>query len=819
MISPRWRSLACVGLLGLLWSTSAAEPGLVLVSNGVARVTLVLPENPGPLLRLAADELSNYVRKIAGTTLPRGANSSAGAPVILLGTTAHGQVAQALEVNGGKPAAMKPEGFILRTGTWHEGQAVIIAGSDEPGALYGAYELLTRLGVTFRLTGDIVPEKQDSLSVPAMDVRMEPALKRRGFLFPVNFDNASAYSWDDYQQMLDQMARMKCNYLQFWWFSYQPWVSYSYKGEPALFGDLSRKESGYQSWAYSGFGSRTVDDVTVGRELFKERPRLAPRELQDVSTPDEALQKCQDLLRRVIDYAASRNIKVWLAVEMASLPPNLARHGQVVGDAPFDHLFGAFMHPLDEVNREIQVSRLKALAEAYPKAEGVFLNFAELYPDLRCEKYRAFFEEKRPEFYELRRLSIPWLTALASIYDVRVDQVVDSNIGDFSLFEYLLQRRDELLPNLKLGLMTVGRGYGLPFFHKRLPRNIPFSSLESEGVWTMSGMPMQYFGGMAERETIIQPRVDDDFDMLGMQFSVRQYAERDRIFVDGVKQGLSGVAGQMERARGTEFNSSFLAEAAWNPQLTPEAFYQQSAERMFGHDAAAEMGEALLKLEENQQYLGYYNFDGGYGTLTCCGPVREIWAAYKYARQKNPFGGPNTAAWTNLISATPVFTFRREGSMRLLDDALQHLRAASAKVAPQGRSELDYMINRTQVLRDTFEGLNTMRRGFRKFDDAFRVKAQDAVGHEQFVAQLESSLVTVRDALAQLHAATARFAERVDHVSDLAVLYHMNTRLLLGTELSIQHLENVVDFHRGKPYLKDVPFERLFPYRPDRGGE
>jgi hypothetical protein len=76
---------------------------------------------------------------------------------------------------------------------------------------------------------------------------MEPALKRRGFLFPVTFDNASSYSWSDYEQMLNQMARMKCNYLQFWWFSFQPWVTYSYQGEPALFGDVSGKESGYQS--------------------------------------------------------------------------------------------------------------------------------------------------------------------------------------------------------------------------------------------------------------------------------------------------------------------------------------------------------------------------------------------------------------------------------------------------------------------------------------------------------------------------------------------------------------------------------------------
>ena len=28
--------------------------------------------------------------------------------------------------------------------------------------------------------------------------------------------------------------------------------------------------------------------------------------------------------------------------------------------------------------------------------------------------------------------------------------------------------------------------------------------------------------------------------------------------------------------------------------------------------------KALLKLEENQLYLGYYEYEGGYGVLLCC---------------------------------------------------------------------------------------------------------------------------------------------------------------------------------------------------------
>jgi hypothetical protein len=44
------------------------------------------------------------------------------------------------------------------------------------------------------------------------------------------------FSYDDYAKLIDQMAKMKCNYMQFWWFSYEPWLKYSYKGETAMLG-------------------------------------------------------------------------------------------------------------------------------------------------------------------------------------------------------------------------------------------------------------------------------------------------------------------------------------------------------------------------------------------------------------------------------------------------------------------------------------------------------------------------------------------------------------------------------------------------------
>jgi hypothetical protein len=333
----------------------------------------------------------------------------------------------------------------------------------------------------------------------------------------------------------------------------------------------------------------------------------------------------------------------------------------------------------------------------------------------------------------------------------------------------------------------------------------------------MLGVPMRCFGEMGGRERIIQPRVDDDFDMLGMQFSVRQYAEKDRIFSDGLQQGISGLAGQIERARGTEFNSSFLARASWEPGLTPEQFYRSESKRIFGNAAAEEMYQAFMKLEENQAWLGYYEYDGGYGVLLCCSGIREVNAAYQYWRQKNPYAGPVMRSWKRLIAGSADAIARREGSITKLNEALAHLRAASQKVAPQAVQELNYMINRTESFRDCLAALNVFRRGMMNFDAAFRLR--DQLGEDAFVTQLEASLAMLRGGHEQLQEATRKYRQIIDHVCDLAVLYHLNARVLLGTDLAIQHLENVVNYHRGKPYLRKVPFDHLFPQRPDKGAE
>jgi tetratricopeptide (TPR) repeat protein len=808
----------CV-LLGLTVQFAGGKPGDTSVpvsSGGTAQTVIVVGQAAGESTKFAANELQKYLRVLSGAEVPIVSDQQSAAnsrsSILVGGPDRNRLVKRAVDAGVSGFAGLKPDGFVLKTAMLDKRPVVVAGGNDDAATMYAVFELVRQLGVTFRLTGDIVPAKRASLQIPALDLRIEPAISQRGFLVELSHHpSVTMLSYQDWVRIIDQMAKMKYNDLKLWWFAYSPYLKYSYRGEAKQIGDISTKESGYLNSVYAGGGRHTTDDVAIGKHWFPSR-RLAPPELQHVETPDEAFAAAQDLMRRVIHYAKSRHINVWLVDEISVVPPNLARHGERIGMLPFEGVFGTFMHPLDPVNREIQVNRLKAFADTYPEAAGYLLNFSEVYVPQNNAKHRSFYAEQQGAFQELRPLMAPW----ADRFHIGRPAMIDSDIGYFDLFKYLLAKRDEVAPKAKLGLMTVGRGYVLPLFDKMLPKDVPFMTFDTGGrcgYGTPEGMPMRYFDGMGQRERTMTPYLDDDCDMLGLQFNVGAYTAKDHIFSDGVKYGLTGVAPWMVEPRGTEANSSFLAEADWNPQLTLQQFYQSYSERLFGSDAASEMYQAFLALEENQAYLD--DQSPGYGsdqrptTISCCGIMSDVRLVHSYSQQPNPFDGPKDTAWTQFVIGAPQQIGMYEGAITRLEKALAHMTAAAPKVDPRGRQELAYLKNRTEAYRDTIRAVITQRRAILAFDQAFRKK--NSVSQEKFAADLEASSKLFAEAAEEAKAATAKYAEIIDFPSDLENLYNLNVQAMLGYDLIRQWMEKIVNFSEGKPYTEHVPFERLTP--------
>jgi len=794
-----------------------------VAEGGQARAVIVIPSAASESTKWAASELQRDLRSLSGAEVPIApegqlpTNAEANTWILVGGPGENGVVKEAVGKGLSGFGGLKNDGFVVKTFRLGKRPVVVAGGDSEAGTMYAVFELLTQLGVTFRLTGDIIPEQQSSLSVPPLSISREPAIVQRGFWAEAHRASIAMLSYKDWTLLFDQMAKMKYNHFSYWWFGHQPEVQYSYRGEPKLIGDVSTKESGYINSMYEGFGSRTTDDVVIGKQWFPGR-RLAAPEFQEVETPDEAFAALQDLQRRMIHYARSRHIKMWIVDGMGAVAPNLARYAERIGPLPFEGVFGTFVDPLDPVNREIQVNRLKALKETYPEAEGYFLNIPEVYYPLATTKDLEFFAQPQQQalFQQLLVLMEPWATRWVGSRE----EMVNSSLGYFDLLKYLLAKRDEVAPQAKLGVMTVGRGYVFPLLDKLLPKDMPFSTNDTGGpcaYGTPAGMPMSYFGGMGERARIDIPYLDDDCDIVSQQFNVWVFSERDRIFSDGVKNGLTGLAPWIAQPRGTEANTSFLAEADWNPQLTREEFYKEYSARLFGSSAAPDMYRAFMTLETKRENLTQGQFEHYPSTMRCCGPLPVVSLAHEYSLQENPYDGPEVPGWQQFIARAPVENVFFERAIAQDEEALRSLHAAEAKVAPRGKHELEYLISRTESNRDAMRAQVTERKAYLAFDRAFREK--NAVSHEQFVRDLEASLELFAAGREQAQAATTEDAQIIDFTSDLEALYHLNVSIDLGLDLVYEWMKNIVDFHRGKLYTNHVPFEKLFTGEVRRKGQ
>lgn len=685
-------ALLLFAICGIPAKANTHPDAVTVATEAEAQTVIVANLSAGGGTGYAVAQLQKYLEDLSGATVSVVSDSEplpSARSVILVGGPAQNRIVKEAAADRlADFSGLQPDGFVLKTVRIKNKAAIIAGGNNDAATMYAVFDLVGRLGVTFRLTGDIVPVRREALEIPAFDLREQPAIDQRGFLIELSHHpSITMLSYKDWAGMIDQMAKMKLNFLELWWFAYSPYLSYSYNGEEKLIGDLSNKNSGYLNSIYAGIGSHTSADVTIGKKWFPD-VRLAPPEFQQVNTPQQAYTTAQDMLKKIIQYANSRHVKVWLVDEMAATPPNLARFGERLGPIPFEGVYGTYMHPEDPVNRELQTIKLRALIDMYPGAAGYFLNIPEIYTELNNARHRDFFAEQAPKFQELRPLMQPWEDRMA----VGRQAMVDSDIGFFDLFNYLLAQRDKFAPNAKLGMMTVGRGYVMPLFDKMLPKDISFSDFDTGGhcgYGTPQGMPMNYFGGMGERNRIFSPYLDNDCDTLGLQFSVGVYTNKDRIYTDGIANGLTGVAPWMVQPRGTEANSTFLAEADWNPKLTREQFYQDYATRLFGNKAASEMYQAFMNLESDQSYLNSefpgFGRDAEPTTMPCCGVIPELQIAYEYSLQGDAFDGPKGREWTDFITDSPTVIATFQESIAILNKALENVHAAEPNVAPRGK--------------------------------------------------------------------------------------------------------------------------------------
>jgi hypothetical protein len=613
-------------------------------------------------------------------------------PLIVVGSPTTNALLAAAEARGQVDfKGLKAEGLILKTLDLDGRPAVLVGGNEEAGTMYAAYELLERLGIVFQLTNDIIPQQKPDLTLPALDVRTEPALKYRGVFC------CHGLRWymglDDFRRHIDQWAKMKINCLSFYFgIGGSPWLEFSYKGKK---GEICYpKESGYLAWGGKNMfdTSGTARDVRVGRECFPQEYLGAP-EFAHVQTPDEAFATAREFLREVIRYAHQRKIQVWIMMgEIPRVPANLGpADAKSLSDLSFITNLSYCGRRLPNGHPDlvpIWEEAFESLIQNYPEADSYGVWTSEGSTEVDDSETQEMIAENS----EARKLipTVKEITQLGNRYAAyrarRPDQekgVLDSDFAEICVANKVIRAVKARHPQIKLGVTVLFRGYLLRAMDALMPKDVWLMNMDTY----MNSKPvMDCYGGMEGRDLLVMPRIDHDGCELHMQLNLTQY-EEDEILAGAAKHHLAGAIGQLNKERGLEVNARYLAEGAWNPQLDARSFYREYLTRVFGKEAASTLAESYLLLDKS---LGYRVIENG---VLFCG-----WTRFHLYPLDPRFEG--AAPWTAKPEVASRFaqSYTRLWKERAEKDrqALAMLRRALPTVLPGSRSELQYVIYKVE---------------------------------------------------------------------------------------------------------------------------
>jgi hypothetical protein len=304
------------------------------------KVVILIPEKYSSSEMLSAREIRRYIYQttkelpeiITNDILPASAKS-----IIVIGR----KYPQLLNVIDPSLVATQDNliknGYYLKTLKIRGQKILIIAGNDDMGTLYGAYDFAEKLGVRFYLHGDVIPDKTVKFNLPDLDEKHNPLFDLRGVQpfhdFP---EGPDWWSLDDYKGLLSQVTKLKMNFIGF-----HTYPEGSVGPEPLVWIGLKEdiNNDGTVNFSYPsrhfttangtwGYKAKKTDDYYFNAgELFEKNDYGT--DYMDGMTPwPENLQEKNELFNRtskffneVFTYAHTFGIKTCVGTETPLIIP------------------------------------------------------------------------------------------------------------------------------------------------------------------------------------------------------------------------------------------------------------------------------------------------------------------------------------------------------------------------------------------------------------------------------------------------------------------------------------------------------------------
>ena len=710
-------------------------------------------------------------------------------------------IKKAAEQNLIKMNELGHDDFLQKQIILDECNVLIIAGNNFRAATYGVFDLFEQLGCTFLFSRDEVPATNPELTVPVLDKIARTNCSMRGIgvgaisVWPMLF----MMSVPDHEAILDQMAKLKMNTMLHWHFEQDPFIDYTFKGERKVVGDIAHPDSGYINYGRHFYGSFLVKDIPHGQEQFN-RDKITSMEMQNVSSSDEALDAGGEVMRKLMKLGKERGIGTWSCVYPQFTTPNFSKY---VRRMPRTHLhWSAHLSCSDPAVTELNRARITGILKAYPDIEGIYLGIPEGFykdPYPASEELIEREWDNYAEAFELHKKH--WGTFWP---DEKMQKAhIRADIAFVEILKNTIAVAKELKPDIKLGIHTVCKAYLLPYLDKILPKDIPFIDIESKALWTLDGAPLYIFQQIKGRECAIMPRAADDGSLLGLQFPMWQY-HADGFLASQAENGTNGLITQISQVRGNEHTIKYLADGMWNPEMTPERFYQDYSEKVFGEEAAPLMAEAFKILEENDEYLG----GRGQGNMNWNMLPGQIGVLQSFKDFKQPFHkAPFDKKFINYYRGV-ADQFKQ--AVDNLTQGIKRFKKASSLATDSGRRELAYMTKRTKSYRSHLLTLIEITDLYEHYLNVF-----DLLGDLDTFRKAFTDLVEEAKKIEKRAEETAGYlTDNVEHVTDLGMLWVISHTMGVGSRCLRQYLENILAFYQGREYWNKVDWDIMFGNSP-----
>ena len=202
---------------------------LVLAHDGKGATLYVDPSDYAGVIRAAGDLRSDIEHVSAAHAVLAHGDHPAGADVVLIGTIGNSPLIDGLVKSGALDVSSirgKWEGYLIRT-LDHPmpgvERALVIAGSDKRGTIFGIYDISEQIGVSpWYWWADVPPQRHGDIFVPAGATASDaPVVKYRGIF--LNDEEPALSGWAKqhyggykhqfYEKVFELILRMRGNYL------------------------------------------------------------------------------------------------------------------------------------------------------------------------------------------------------------------------------------------------------------------------------------------------------------------------------------------------------------------------------------------------------------------------------------------------------------------------------------------------------------------------------------------------------------------------------------------------------------------------------